>query len=45
MFLDIVPVDLDAHVVVGPGISRIAKTILATGAGPVLLIPICLSIL
>ncbi len=32
---------LDAHVVVGPGISSIAKTILATGAGPVLHVPIC----
>ncbi len=40
MFLDVVLVDLDAHVVVGPCISRIAKKILATGACPVLHIPI-----
>ena len=40
MFLDIAPVDLHAHVVVLPGISRIAKTMLAAGAGPVLLVPI-----
>ncbi len=49
MFLDIAaiiaPVDLDAHIVVAPGISSIAKTILATGGGPVLLVPIRLFVI
>ncbi len=43
MFIGIVPVDLDAHVVVGTCISHIAKTIFATGT--CLLVPICSSVI